>query len=166
MPLRHLIQFAARPRQSSGCYRKPGDEGQVMLLAVLQHVLVLPVSHVVLVLHADDLDHFAGTIDLLGLYLAQPKVPNLPWLCSRAIAPSDSSTGTFASMRCNCQRSITSVFSQRKLISTCWTRYSGRPTWIHWSGPWRVKPALVATTRPWGKGESASPINRSLTTGP
>src|SRR6202047_1961454 len=154
MPLCHLVQFALGPRQSSGCYRKPGNKGQVMLLAVLQHVLMLPVPHVVLVLHADDLDHFAGPIDLLGLYLAQPKVPNLPWLCSRAIAPSDSSTGTFASMRCNCQRSITSVFSHRTLISTCCTRYSGRPRGIHWSGPWRVKPALVATTRPLEKGES------------
>ena len=35
----------------------------------------------------------------------------------------------------------------RRFSSTCWRRYSGRPTGIHWFGPWRVCPTLVAMTR-------------------
>ena len=48
-------------------------------------------------------------------------------------------------MRCSCQRSIVSTPSRRRLAFACWIRYSGRPRGVHWFGPVRVRPALVAT---------------------
>src|SRR6185437_5622330 len=54
----------------------------------------------------------------------------------------------------------------RRLSSHCWRRYSGRPTGRQSAGPARVRPALVAITRPSGYGCRAWRMSCSLTNGP
>jgi hypothetical protein len=74
------VQLSAGSSQASGCHREPWDEGQSVFFAIFQHVLVLPVTQVVQVLHADDVDHLAGSVNLSGLYLAEANMADLALL--------------------------------------------------------------------------------------
>ena len=146
MLLRNFIQLPARLRQFTRRYRIPRNKRDIVLRAVLQHILDArdrpgctcsarlrsPPSSVPL--------RISGTFTSL-----KPTCRIFPAFCSRLIAPSDSDTGTFGSIRCNCQRSIRSSFKNRSDSSTCCVRYSGRPTGSHLFGPCRVSPPLVAT---------------------
>ena len=102
------VQFAARVGEFTCGYREPWDKRNFMFRAVFDHVFVAAVADVVLVLHADDLDYLTGLIDLVRFHLAETDVANLSLLLNLLIAPSDSSTGTLGSMRCNCHKSMRS----------------------------------------------------------
>src|SRR6516162_5273795 len=80
MALRDCVQLSASSSQASGCHREPWYEGQLVFFAILQHILMLPVTQVVQVLHADDLDHFAGSVNLGWLYLTETNMADLALL--------------------------------------------------------------------------------------
>ena len=63
-PQPDLVQHAAGLRQVTRRDGEPRDEADLVLLAVLEHVLTLAVADVVLVLDADDLDRLLRTLDL------------------------------------------------------------------------------------------------------
>ena len=61
--LRELVEFAAGLRELAGRDREPGDEGDVVLGAVVEDGFALAIGDVVLVLNADDIDDLAGLFD-------------------------------------------------------------------------------------------------------
>src|ERR1700728_4340854 len=65
------VQLATGLGQLASCDRKPWYESKLVLLAILQDVLVLAVTYVIQVLHADDLDHLPSLVNLGGLYLTE-----------------------------------------------------------------------------------------------
>ena len=142
----------------SGAARSPvaiGNHGMnAMPFAgrVVQHVLRLAVGQVVEVLHAGDLGDRARLLDLVDRHLGETDVPHLALLLQLGEAPTWSSSGTSGSILWSWIRSIRSTRRLRRLSSTCCLRYAGRPTAVHSPGPVRVKPALVAMTRPVGVG--------------
>ncbi len=62
--LRGVIEGSAWFGELAGGDGEPGDEGDGVLLAVLENVFVGAVGDVVLVLDADDVDDLAGVFDL------------------------------------------------------------------------------------------------------
>ncbi len=74
------IEFAAGLSELAGCHGKPRNECDVVLRAIVHDIFVLPVAEVVLILHADDVDYFAGLIDLVRFDFAQSNVANLSLL--------------------------------------------------------------------------------------
>ncbi len=64
-------------RQVAGGEREPRDEGDVLLGAVVDHLVPMPVAQVVLVLHRGDRQVLAGAADLLDARLREPDEADL-----------------------------------------------------------------------------------------
>ena len=75
-PLR-LYPASPRSSQLACCYLEPRDEGEALLFAVLQHVLVLPVAQIVKILDTDDIDDLPSTMNFGGFYLAKTNMTDL-----------------------------------------------------------------------------------------
>ena len=74
------IQRTASPCKLARRDWEPGDEAEIVLRAVIDHVFVLTVAEVVLVLHADDFDHLARLVDFMRLHFGQADVEDLALL--------------------------------------------------------------------------------------
>jgi hypothetical protein len=84
------------PGELARRHRKPGDEAELVLLAVLQHVLVLAIAQVVQVLHADDRDRLLRARSISATETSERPIWWIFPACCRAFsAPRDSSTGTW-----------------------------------------------------------------------
>ena len=119
---------AAGLGQLAGGQREPRDERDALALAVVQHVLGAAVGQVV----AGSARRRSAAISRAASICAtltsdSPMCRILPSSCSAPSSPSWSSSGTFGSMRCSWSRSMRSRPRWRRLSSTCWRRYSGRP---------------------------------------
>ena len=108
------VEFAAGASEFAGGNGEPGDEGDFVLGAVIDDVLVLAVAEVVLVLDADDSMTLRAWSISCGLTSLRPTWRILPCCWSCLMAPRDSSTGTLGSMRCSCQRSMRSSLEAAK----------------------------------------------------
>ena len=80
MLLREFVELAAGLCQFARRDRKPRDERNAVLLAVVKHILMLAVADVVLVLHARDLHGLTRLFDLMRLHFAQADVLDLALL--------------------------------------------------------------------------------------
>ena len=76
----HLIELAAGLRQLPRRDREPGDEGNILLFAEVDHILVVAVTKVVLVLDADDRYDSTSLLDLPRLDLGKPHVEDFAFL--------------------------------------------------------------------------------------
>ena len=78
---RDFVQLAAGAREHASCEREPGDEGNIVPFAVFESIFMLSVADVVYrFLNADDLDDFAGAIDVLWLHFAEADVADFALL--------------------------------------------------------------------------------------
>src|ERR1700712_4798664 len=78
--LRDFVELSAGLRELAGRDGEPGDEGDVVLLAIFEHIFVLPLAYVVLVLHANDVDDLAYSLDLVRLHFAETYVADFALL--------------------------------------------------------------------------------------
>src|SRR5271166_135235 len=90
MPPRNLIERPAGLSEFTGSHREPGNEGDFVLLAVLQHWLVLAIEKVVAILHANDGCCLASSLNLFYRDLREPDVPDLAFFlrvlqCAQAL---------------------------------------------------------------------------------
>ena len=158
---------AARPGQLAGGQREPRDERDVLALAVVQHVLGGAVGEVVAVLHRDDRGDPPRRLDVLDRHLGQADVPDLALALQRRRArrsgPPAAPWG-----RCGAagSRSMRSTPRWRRFSSHLLAQVLGPPDRDPPPGPCRVKPTLVAITRPSGYGCRASWMRWSATNGP
>ena len=168
MTLRDRIQLAARLRQLARSHREPRNEGQIHVFSQYcktssccrsERLYWFCTLTMLITLRARSISFGFTSLSptcrifpcFLQLRRSAPATPRpAPWDRSGATAierwnPSSASAGS-------------SRLAEPGIRAV--------PTGCHWSGPCRVSPALVATTSPFGKGDSASPIKGSLTAGP
>ncbi len=77
MVFRRLVELATGLCEFAGRDRKPRNEGEVVLLAIVDHILMLAFADVVLVLHADDVDDLACLVDFVRLDFAETDMADL-----------------------------------------------------------------------------------------
>src|SRR5215203_2953833 len=65
--------------EGSGREREPGNKGQTFAFTVCDLVLPLPIRHIVEVLHRDDWQHFASSLDLGYGDFRESNMPNEPF---------------------------------------------------------------------------------------
>ena len=71
-----FVQHAARPGQIARRQRKPGNKADVVLLAIIQHILAFPVGQIVAVLHRGDGKDFSRRFDFLDRNFAEAGMRN------------------------------------------------------------------------------------------
>ena len=76
MRLGNRIEDRARLGEIAGGERKPGDETDVVRLAIIEHVLAAAIDKIVAVLHGRHLEHLGRGLDVGNRYLAQAGVPD------------------------------------------------------------------------------------------
>ena len=166
---RHSSSAPPAPASSPVASGNHGMKAMPSLLAVVEHVLVAAVGEVVAVLHRDDVDDLPRPARSRRPSTSErPMWPDLALVAAwPTSSPSESSTGTCGSMRCSWYRSMRSSLRRRRLISTSWRRYSGRPQRrASCRARCAASPPWCAMTRSSGYGCSASAISSSLTYGP
>ncbi len=80
MSPRRLIQRSAGTSEFTGSHREPGNEGDIVILAVLQHRFMLAIEKIVAVLHTDDGNCLLCPLDLGHRNFGEPDVPDLAFL--------------------------------------------------------------------------------------
>ena len=138
-------QRAARLGEVAGGEREPRDEPDAVGLAVVEHGLALAVGQVVEVLHGGDRHDRPGRLDLLHRHLGQADVAHLALVDgvlqhAELLLAGHLRVDAVELPQVDARRPP----RRRRLSSSCWRRYSGRPTGCHSPGPVRVRPALVA----------------------
>ena len=101
MRLGHVGDRAAGLGELARREREPRDEADALGLAVVQHVLGLPVGQVVEVLHGGDVEVLAGRLDLLHRDLGEADVADLALVLQLLEDAELVRRGTAGSMRCS-----------------------------------------------------------------
>ncbi len=70
-PLHSLLRSFARPQ------RKPGNEHDSVLFAIVHHVVPLAIGEAVTILHGNDRHNLASPLDVLPRYIGQADQANL-----------------------------------------------------------------------------------------
>src|ERR1700681_803183 len=79
MGFRDTCERSRSSRQFAGLQGEPGDEGDVLAVAVVEHLLPFTVGEVVAVLHGDDVEEPACPFDLLDCDFRETGVTDFPF---------------------------------------------------------------------------------------
>ncbi len=71
------IQRTAGASETAGCYRRPGNESEIVLLAVVKHIFVFAICEVISVLNAYYWNNVSSVFDFPDRNFRKTNMPNL-----------------------------------------------------------------------------------------
>ena len=120
----------------AGAERRPGNEADAVLLAIVERRLARAVGEVVAVLHGRDGKDLRRRLDLGDAHFREAGATD-HLVRDQRLDRVELLVRRHFRNRCgaSCQRSIVSTPSRQRLLCACWMRYSGRPSGIQMFGP-------------------------------